>query len=303
MKLNCFCGFLIALFSLPVFAGAALCPNGRNSECEVHLEVEGEKIFITSERYGRIFDRPEEISVSEDFSLYRLGRRYAVLREGFNSGKDKTIVTFDTDFGHLTYMYLSSEIDFVHNKKYWTGFYCSSEGNVLPGKEKRPLELFYESACKNKLKAGSSVYEYVDKDIFFFIPSVSENAVKSMKLVALGADGGDGVNNLDFGCVEGCPKLNDGLDFTGRINGEKIKMSLDFNEGGVVGYYYYDKYKKNIDLNGVVIGRRITLLAVDKSGRVVEKFGGEIKDGLFSGLWEGPAYGKKVEFELYLSVM
>jgi len=84
---------------------------------------------------------------------------------------------------------------------------------------------------------------------------------------------------------------------TGTIDSYPVTMSIIKFGKEVRGFYYYDKYKKPMDVYGNVKGDSITLYSYsgyDDS----ESFKGVLKGSNFSGKWDKPSKGKVFNFSL-----
>ncbi len=85
--------------------------------------------------------------------------------------------------------------------------------------------------------------------------------------------------------------------FTGKIDSYPITMSLVKYGDEVRGYYYYDKYKKPIEIFGSTPGDSIRLVAyISADGS--ENFDGVYKSGSYTGKWSTAPGNKEYSFSL-----
>lgn len=85
--------------------------------------------------------------------------------------------------------------------------------------------------------------------------------------------------------------------FTGKIDSYPITMTIVKYGDEVRGYYYYDKYKKPIEIFGSTPGDSIRLLAI-VSAEGSENFDGVYKSGSYTGKWSNSPERKEYSFSL-----
>jgi hypothetical protein len=304
MKLNSFVLLaILLLFSLELMAENNKDFSGVGGARGVVLKKNSDGIGLLSKKSGLIFSLSVGDSSLEDFSVYESNGRFSVLREGRGSSKDKTIIRVDEDFKVFEYIYIDSQIDIVKGRKFWAGFHCLSSGYKLQGGERDIFEESFDELCRGKALITGSSHEFLGADTVFFMPLITPDGVKEIKIISLDAGLYDNVNIFDFGCVEGCKLTGSEINFTGRVGRSKIKMSLKTEGYMVSGYYYYDKFKKNIYVDGVMRDGLISLYAKDKTGKILERFEGEVKDGVFSGAWTDVVKSRVLLFRFYISII
>lgn len=85
--------------------------------------------------------------------------------------------------------------------------------------------------------------------------------------------------------------------FTGKIDSYPITMTIVKFGEEVRGYYYYDKYKKPIEIFGSTPGDSIRLVAYI-SAEGTENFDGVYKQGSYTGKWSTTTDNKEYSFTL-----
>ncbi len=76
--------------------------------------------------------------------------------------------------------------------------------------------------------------------------------------------------------------IKENINYVGILSDIQIHMTLSvYSDGSIEGVYYYDKYNKNIEINGKKVGMDISLVTKDNS----ETFVGKINGGTISGIW------------------
>ncbi|HWT74765.1 MAG TPA: hypothetical protein VN258_08635 [Mobilitalea sp.] len=91
-------------------------------------------------------------------------------------------------------------------------------------------------------------------------------------------------------------------DYTGYIGKYKITLSIYYEESKVVGTYIYDKYRKEINIDGKITGNKIILNEYDVSHNVTGTFQGVLKeDDTISGVWQDKKGIHKYKFKLKLN--
>lgn len=87
------------------------------------------------------------------------------------------------------------------------------------------------------------------------------------------------------------------IQLSGTISNEyPIKMTLTFNGDKVLGFYFYEKFKTKILLEGQIIEDKITLIeSPDYESDFKIRFIGDLKDDSFSGVWTDKVKKKKIE--------
>lgn len=91
-------------------------------------------------------------------------------------------------------------------------------------------------------------------------------------------------------------------DFEGVIGKNyKILLSVYYNENKFTGSYYYDKYRKEIDIDGKIEGEKILLTEYDQFHNKTGIFNGVQKqDDSIAGIWQDVKGNKKLNFNLKL---
>jgi hypothetical protein len=93
------------------------------------------------------------------------------------------------------------------------------------------------------------------------------------------------------------------IQFSGVMAGKTpIKMTLVIQSEKIVGFYYYEKYKTKILLSGQIQDDKITLRESHDYESEFNEFRvgfiGNLKEKVFSGIWEDKAKGKTLNFEI-----
>lgn len=91
-------------------------------------------------------------------------------------------------------------------------------------------------------------------------------------------------------------------DYLGTIGKAKIAASLHLDEDdSIKGSYIYDKYRKEIKVEGKTNGSNITFSEYDSKKKLVGTFEGKFnKDDSIKGFWKDAKTGKKTEFTMNL---
>ncbi|WP_285961917.1 hypothetical protein [Pseudomonas tohonis] len=303
MRLNNFL-LLAALFSFSLELRGESYKESKKliDDYEVVLRKEADGFSLLSKESGSIVSLAEN-SMVEDFAIHKSGGRFSVLREGRGVSKDKTLIKFDGDFMIFDYIYIDSQIDVLEGRRLWGGFRCSSKGYRLLNGRHDFFDKVFNGLCGGKPINSNYSHEFLGVDAVFYMPLITQGGGKEIKIIALDAGLHDNVNIFDFGCLEGCDLVGDELNYTGRIGGSKIKMSLRVDDGMASGYYYYDRFKKNIAVDGVFGAERVSLFAKNKAGVIVEKIEGRLEGGIFSGMWIDVVKDRRLPFIFYLSII
>lgn len=88
------------------------------------------------------------------------------------------------------------------------------------------------------------------------------------------------------------------LRFFGTVGDDlDIQMNLEFTGTAIAGMYWYDKYKKPIQLKGRRSGPRVQLEEIDEKGNVTGRFDGKFLFAVvIDGEWSSPDGTKKLPF-------
>ena len=82
------------------------------------------------------------------------------------------------------------------------------------------------------------------------------------------------------------------------LNKYPIKMTLTIKADQVLGFYFYEKYKSKILLEGQINGDKITLKeSPDNESEFKIGFIGDLKGDSFSGIWTDKAKNKSLNFK------
>jgi hypothetical protein len=84
---------------------------------------------------------------------------------------------------------------------------------------------------------------------------------------------------------------------TGKVDTSPVTMSIVRYGNEVRGYYYYDKYKKPIEIFGTTAGDSVTFYAYT-SYENSETFRGIMKGAVYSGVWSNTPENKELSFTL-----
>ncbi len=85
--------------------------------------------------------------------------------------------------------------------------------------------------------------------------------------------------------------------FTGTIDAFQVTMSIVKYGDEVRGFYYYDKYKKPLDVSGTVKDDSVVLYSYSYDN-YMESFKGIIKGSNYSGIWFNEHQNKELKFTL-----
>lgn len=82
-----------------------------------------------------------------------------------------------------------------------------------------------------------------------------------------------------------------------------IVMTLTIENEHVFGFYYYEKYKTKILLEGQITDDKVTLMeSPDHENQFKTGFMGTITDSIFSGNWVDKPHDKMLKFELKIKL-
>jgi len=89
------------------------------------------------------------------------------------------------------------------------------------------------------------------------------------------------------------------IQLSGTISDKyPIKMTLTFNGNKVLGFYFYEKFKTKILLEGQIKGDKITLNeSPDEESDFKKGFIGDLNGDLFSGVWTDKVKNKTLNFK------
>lgn len=92
------------------------------------------------------------------------------------------------------------------------------------------------------------------------------------------------------------------LKYDGKINNMKIHMEINVEENSLNGFYYYKKYKKNIELKGSIEQYEKVILKEYYNYSLTGIFKGKIKsDNIIEGVWTSPDGDREYPFEIILT--
>ncbi|WP_139308874.1 hypothetical protein [Pantoea sp. 1.19] len=276
--------FFLSLITPTITIASGLsCMETSDKKCDFIAKTKGNDIYIyVAEKNTLIFSIPEIESAVETIDFLKKGSKYMLIREVSNSNKTKEVLSFNSKLNDFSYLYLTSDIDFNQNEKYWHGIYCESSNISISESVTSPFEWAFVKICKKHSETHSE-YKYVGSDLYFSLDSVLNGVVGKMQLIALNAKDSDNMNIANFGCLENCPSYE---KFTGKIDNKYvIKMSLNIDEGRVEGSYYYDRVKKNIPLIGRINKNKIILNVKGRDGEIEEVFSGVVDGNIIGGTW------------------
>lgn len=288
---------IVLPFIAPAVADGTTCMNTNDKNCGFFAKSKGNDIYIyTSEQSNPIFTVPETESSVETISFLKKNNKYIIIKENNNSSKSKEILSFDGKLNNFEYLYLTSDIEFNQNNKYWHGIYCSSSNISFSESATSALEWGFEKLCK-KHSESQNEHKYVGTDLFFSIDSIINGVIGKIKVIALNAKDNDNIDISYLGCLENCPSAN---EFTGKINNKYvIKMFLNINPEVIRGSYFYDKVKTHIPIKGIKDNKEIILNVEGQNGKVKEIFKGIINKSHIYGIWTNNENNTKYPFSLY----
>ena len=89
------------------------------------------------------------------------------------------------------------------------------------------------------------------------------------------------------------------IELSGSISDKyPIKMTLTFKGDKVLGFYFYEKYKSKILLEGQINGDKITLIeSPDYESEFTIGFIGDLNGDSFSGIWTDKDKNKSLNFK------
>ncbi len=284
-------------FIAPAIADSVSCMDSIDKDCDFIAKSKGDDIYIYKSKQSKpVFGIPETASSVEAVSFLKKKNKYILIKETSNSNRTKEILSFDDKLNEFKYFYLTSEIDFNQNNKYWHGIYCFLSNASISSYASSPLKWAFDNVCKKRSETQSE-YKYVGTDLFFSIDSVINGEMGKMQLVALNAKDNDNVNISNFGCLENCSSVS---EFTGKINNKYVvKMSLNLGEGMIEGHYYYDKIRVLIPIKGIKNDKEIILKVEWKDGKIKEIFDGIFDGNKIQGVWDNKLNNTKYPFVLY----
>ncbi|SFD05251.1 hypothetical protein [Pragia fontium] len=309
--------YFISLFFLPflVFSEDNLeyvsCYEEYNSSCEVILEKGAESevndypVYLKERVTGnKIFLSPEQNTTMEGVSLYRIDNSYLLLKEYWGAGRGVNFIRFkfkDHSLDDAVVFNIESQIDVYLKKRNWGGYYCDYSSGTSFDNSLPPLHSIFLANCKKKNKFNLINNDYINNDVIFFISHLSDNNKTNLiKLIALDSKDSNNIDVEDVGCIENCSDISKSGNFIGKINKKiRVKLHLDFKASDTYGYYYYDKFKQNINLSGRLNNGELILNAYKENGELLEVFNGILSDGKYSGYWIDMKTKKKYPFSFY----
>ena len=92
------------------------------------------------------------------------------------------------------------------------------------------------------------------------------------------------------------------MEFSGTISDKyPIKMTLSVNDNEVLGFYYYEKFKTKILLEGQIQENKLILKESPDYESIFKKgFIGNLIDSIFTGIWSDDYAQKKLNFMVRL---
>lgn len=94
------------------------------------------------------------------------------------------------------------------------------------------------------------------------------------------------------------------LKYDGKINDMEIYMEINVEENNLDGFYFYKKYKKNIELKGSIEHFEKVILKEYYNDSLTGIFKGKIKsDNIIDGVWASSDGERKYPFEISLTSM
>ncbi|MFW6389572.1 MAG: hypothetical protein ACOCZT_00470, partial [Halanaerobiales bacterium] len=106
-------------------------------------------------------------------------------------------------------------------------------------------------------------------------------------------------DNLSYNKYLDLLEKDDYTVYTGKIDKEPVTVKLKENNGQITGYYYYDKYKKKIQLQGSIDNRGRIELEEFVNGKKTGQFSGKFKDEYdITGQWKSSTGERKLYFSI-----
>lgn len=89
--------------------------------------------------------------------------------------------------------------------------------------------------------------------------------------------------------------------YEGYIDGKyPITMTITMLDEKITGDFHYNKFKKNIRLEGKLIGNTITLNGYDENDKLIDIFSGKLDNKKIIGKWSDGNQNKNFDFQLNL---
>lgn len=300
----------IKLFLFVFIGNLALADVSSAADSEQRFSIvrKNDSAYLKDNLNKRLYNIGSDGTV-DTYSLLKKGDIYYLFMESSDSSKLTKQLTFTKDFDHISILELSTEIDFYAKQPYLYGSYCYSD--LEHGKVKLLQETedtldywFFNNSCNKTSNYYSksdsdSDYKIIDDDLLF---DIKDSNNKKITLIALGFYSDEEYPGYPdaIACIKNCQNLPNTNYYSGKIGPYKITMYIKEDNKKIQGYYYYNKYKNRIHIEGFKENNRIHLKTKDSEHN--ETFAGTIEDGIFYGEWENK-YNEKstqLEFKLYL---